>query len=108
MIAYESNNDLCFDTEAFRSAAKVYREKAQTLNDIKSDLIAMIDQLQSVGWKSAAGRAFLNNLQSNWGDDIRRYADLMDMLADCIDQASASFENLRTEAEALKIDSSPF
>lgn len=108
MIAYEGNNDLCFDTEVFASAAKTYREKAEHLRNLKTDLVNMIEQLKDVGWKSAAGKAFYGNLQVNWAQDIQRYADLLEMLAECIEGASSTYENLQTEAVAMKIDTSSF
>lgn len=110
MIAYENNNSLCFDTEVFDSAAKVYLEKSEQLASIKDELTNMIEQLTAKGggWDSAAGRAFYGNLQVNWGDDIKRYADLMEMLSGCIQNAGREYENLRNEAAALKIDTESY
>lgn len=108
MIAYEGNNDLSFDTEVFDRAAKVYREKSEQLGMIKNDLLNMIEQLKDGGWKSAAGKAFYGNLHANWADDIQRYADLMETLAECIEEASRAYEDLKNEAAALKIDTGSF
>ena len=108
MIAYESVNDLCFDTEVFDSAAKVYREKSEHLRTLKTDLVNMIEQLKDAGWKPAAGKAFYGNLEVNWAQDIQRYADLLEMLAECVEEASIAYENLNGRAAQLKIDTSSF
>lgn len=108
MLAYEGTNDFCFDTEVLSKAAKTYREKAEQLNGIKSDLVSAISQLETEGWKTPAGRAFSANLEANWAVDIQRYIDLLEMLSDCVEGASKEFETVRDEAAELKIDTSAF
>ena len=108
MIAYENNNDFCFDTGVFDRAASVFTAKSDELNQIQNDLVSAIDNLKTTGWQSKAGDAFFNTIQVNWASDIIRYCDLLDALAKIVREAKTEFNNVENDAKNLKIDSSSF
>jgi len=108
MIAYEGNNDFCFDTDIFNSAANVFTEKSNELNQIQIDLVNAIENLKTTGWQSKAGDAFFNSIKDNWASDIIRYCDLLNALAQIVNEARDEFNQVEADANNLKIDSSSF
>ena len=95
-LAYEGNTDLAFDTTVLRNYGNKYAEIAKKLNSMATDLDNCLQQLEESGWTTPAGTAFHKMAQTNWKENIEKYADLLDTLKDILDQASSKYDVLVT------------
>lgn len=96
-LAYEGNTDLAFDTAILQKYGKRYGEIADELRDMAEKLDECLLELEESGWTTPAGSAFHKMVQTNWKDNIEKYADLLDTLNDILIQASEKYENLVTD-----------
>ncbi len=95
-LAHEGNTDLAFDTTVLRDYGNRYAEIAKSLRSMASKLDDCLQELEDSGWTTPAGTAFHKMAQTNWEDNIEKYADLLDTLKDILDQASKKYDNLVT------------
>lgn len=93
-LSYEGNTDLAFDTTVLRDYGNRYAEIAKDLRSMASKLDDCLQQLEESGWTTPAGTAFHKMAQTNWEENIEKYADLLDTLKDILDQASKKYDNL--------------
>lgn len=103
-LAHEGNTDLAFDTTVLRDYGNRYAEIAKSLRSMASKLDDCLQELEDSGWTTPAGTAFHKMAQTNWEDNIEKYADLLDTLKDILDQASKKYDSLVTNhIEKIKI-----
>lgn len=95
-LAHEGNTDLAFDTTVLRDYGNRYAEIAKSLISMASKLDDCLQELEDSGWTTPAGTAFHKMAQTNWEDNIEKYADLLDTLKDILDQASKKYDSLVT------------
>ena len=93
-LAYEGNTDLAFDTAALREYGNRYGAIAEDLRAMASKLDMCLQVLKDSGWTTPAGTAFYKMTDTNWKQNIDKYADLLDTLKDILNQASTEYENL--------------
>lgn len=90
----ERNTDLAFDTYELKQSARKYGEIANSLRAMAKDLNAALNLLNLSGWTTPAGTAFNKMSQTNWEDNINKYANLLDTLKNILDEASRQYETL--------------
>lgn len=95
-LAYEGNTDLAFDTDELKKCGEDYGKVAENLRQMASKLDASLNQLKSSGWTTPAGTAFHDMVDTNWKDNIEKYADLLDTLDGILDEAATKYEDLET------------
>lgn len=95
-LAYEGNTDLAFDTTVLREYGNRYAQIAKDLRSMAQRLDDCLQALEDSGWTTPAGTAFHKMAQTNWEENIEKYADLLDTLKDILDQASKKYDNLVT------------
>lgn len=93
-LAYEGNTDLAFDTTVLREYGNRYAQIAKDLRSMAQRLDDCLQALEDSGWTTPAGTAFHKMAQTNWEENIKKYADLLDTLKDILDQASKKYDNL--------------
>ena len=93
-IAGERNTDLGFDTGVLRKAAREYSEIADELTDMATELDRLLSALKSEGWTTSAGSAFHEMTNTNWKDNINKYANLLDTLNSILLNAADEYEQL--------------
>lgn len=96
-IAYEGNTDLAFDTGVLKKAAREYKKVAEDLRDMASKLDSLLLELKEEGWTTPAGTAFYKMTDTNWKQNIGKYAALLDSLDNILNKAASEYENLITE-----------
>lgn len=95
-LANEGNTDLAFDTTALRQYGARYGQIAKDLRGMSTRLDNCLTELKESGWTTPAGTAFHKMVQTNWEENIEKYADLLDTLKEILDQASKKYDNLVT------------
>ena len=93
-LAYEGNTDLAFDTTALRNYGKHYGQIAVDLRNMSSRLNNCLTQLKESGWTTPAGTAFQKMAETNWEENIGKYADLLDTLNEILQQAAKAYDDL--------------
>ncbi len=93
-LAYEGNTDLTFDTGALRRCGKDYLKVAQDLEGMAARLDSLLTQLSDSGWTTPAGKEFQKMAETNWEENIKRYADLLKTLDSILNEASMYYDNL--------------
>lgn len=96
-IAYEGNTDLGFDTGVLRQAAREYKDVAEELRRMSSDLDKLLTELKDSGWTTPAGTAFHKMTSANWEKNIERYAALLDTLNGILTKAAGEYDTLMTD-----------
>ncbi len=95
-LAYEGNTNLAFDTTALRQYATKYSDIANELRKMASKLDSCLQELEKSGWTTPAGTAFHKMAQTNWADNIEKYADLLDTLKSVLEKAATQYDGLVT------------
>ena len=104
-LAYERNADLAFDTTVFRQYGSRYERIANDLRSMASKLNSCLTELKETGWTTDAGSAFQKLSETNWEQNIEKYADLLDTLSRILDEAAYKYDNLVTNnIERTKLD----
>lgn len=95
-LQYEGNTDLAFDTTVMRAYGQKYADIAEDLRDMADALDRTLAALTSEGWTTPAGSAFYKMTQTNWKDNIEKYASMLDTLKQIIDSATSDYDSLVT------------
>lgn len=95
-LANEGNTSLAFDTTTLRQYGNKYGLIAGDLRRMSANLDACLRELKESGWTTPAGSAFHKMAETNWEQNIKKYADLLDTLKDILDHASRQYDNLVT------------
>lgn len=93
-LSYEANTDLAFDTTVFRDYGKRYHNIADELRTMASDLNGCLAELKASGWTTPAANVFYDLSETNWEQNIKKYADLLDTLKAILDDAATQYEKL--------------
>lgn len=93
-LQYEGNTDLAFDTTVMRAYGQKYADIAETLREMAESLDSTLETLANEGWTTPAGSAFHKMTQTNWKDNIEKYADLLDTLKNIINTSCKEYESL--------------
>lgn len=96
-LAYESNTDLAFDTDALRECANDYGDVAETIRTLATELDQCLENLSKSGWTTGAGKAFQKMAETNWKENMEKYADLLDTLKAILTRACVKYDNLSTD-----------
>ena len=96
-LAYESNTDLAFNTETMKVCANKYKEIAYELRNIASDLDKCLITLKESGWTTPAGTAFCKMIDTNWKENIEKYAALLDTLDEILNKSAEEYNSLVTD-----------
>ncbi len=95
-LAYEGNTDLAFDTGIFREYGNRYGNIAEDLRDMSEKLDTCLAELKESGWTTPAGSAFHKMAETNWKENIDKYADLLDTLNTILLEAAKKYDDLVT------------
>ena len=90
----EKNTDLAFDTTTLKDYGEKYATIASDLRDMAIKLDNCLEELEKTGWTTPAGTAFHKMVQTNWKDNIEKYAALLDTLKKAIDYAAGKYDKL--------------
>lgn len=93
-LSFEANTDLAFDTDELKQCAYMYAQVADAMRTMATDLDQCLANLAESGWTTDAGKAFHEMSQTNWKENINKYADLLDMLKEVLDDASTQYNTL--------------
>lgn len=96
-IAYERNTDLAFDTTVIRQAASDYGNIADELRNMSKELDGLISRLKDSGWTTPAGTAFYEMTETNWSNNIEKYASLLDTLEAILNDAASDYDGLMAD-----------
>lgn len=103
-LAYQKG-DLIFDTGALRWAAGEYGDVAGDLRTTVKDLEDLLKGLKDSGWTTPAGTAFFDMTNTNWSDNIEKYASLLETLQSILVSAANDYEALvRDSIETTKLN----
>ncbi len=91
-LAYEKNLDLAVDTTLLREYATRYGRIAGDLREMASKLDSCLNELKSNGWTTPAGTAFHKMTNTDWNQNIEKYADLLETLQNILQQAAGEYE----------------
>jgi len=93
-LAYENNTNLAYDTDVFRQCGTRYGTVASDLRKMSSDLNACLTELKNNGWTTPAGTAFYKMVNTNWQENIEKYAALLDTLKSVLSSAASQYDGL--------------
>lgn len=93
-LAYESNTDLAFDTDSLRQFGNQYCNIATDLRTMSDKLEACFKELKDNGWTTPAGTAFYKMINTNWRDNIEKYAEMLDTLKEILEDAASQYDSL--------------
>lgn len=93
-LADERNTSLAFDTTVLKDCADRYAKVAQELRNMAKSLDKCLFELSESGWTTPAGKTFYKLSQTNWEENIEKYADLLDTLKKILNNAAKQYEDL--------------
>ncbi|MEG0091907.1 MAG: WXG100 family type VII secretion target [Oscillospiraceae bacterium] len=96
-LAYEGDTSLAFDTTQMKEYGTRYAVIAKELRDMAKKLDDCLKELSESGWTTPAGSAFHKMAQTNWEDNIEKYADLLDTLKDILEKSVKEYDDLTTK-----------
>lgn len=96
--------DLRYDTGAIDTAITDYREIAAEMDEIKTELSRLFEQLKEEDWKSKAGEAFSNKYEESWAENVDKYIAVVNELANILEYVNTNYYGPLVErAEALNL-----
>lgn len=95
-IAYERNTSLAVDTNVLSKCGDEYLDIANQLIDMATELDNCLLDLKENGWTTEAGSAFQKMTETNWKQNIEKYADLLITLDGILKSATTKYEDLIT------------
>lgn len=95
-LSYESNTSLAFDTTDLRQQGARYGAIATDLRTMATNLDNCLTELKNNGWTTPAGSAFQKMAETNWKDNIEKYAALLDTLKSILENAAGQYDGLVT------------
>lgn len=96
--------DLRYDTEAINTAITDYREIVTEMDELKTELSKLFEQLKDEDWKSKAGEAFSNKYEEGWAANVDKYIAVVNELADILEYVNTNYYGPLVErAEALNL-----
>lgn len=96
-LANEGNTNLAFDTVELKACGSKYVEIADKLRTMAGNLDNCLQELEKSGWTTPAGTVFHEMAKTNWGENINKYADLLDTLNNIMQEAVTKYENLTVD-----------
>ncbi len=93
-IDNQGNTDLAFDTDVFRNSANQYKNVADEMRSMASRLNSLLLTLKSSGWTTPAGTAFQSMVDTNWKQNIDKYAALLDTLCQILIESAGRYDTL--------------
>ena len=102
-LAYEGNTNLAFNTEEMNNYASEYGKIADRLRVMAKDLDSSLQELETTGWTTGAGAAFQLMVHTNWSDNIEKYAKLLEMFEEALNQSAIEYDNLSNDIESIKL-----
>lgn len=97
-LSYESNTSLAFDTTDLRQQGARYGVIAADLRAMATNLDNCLTELKNSGWTTPAGSAFQKMAETNWGNNIEKYAALLDTLKSILENAACQYDGLVTNS----------
>lgn len=67
------------------------------------DLDKSLTELAETSWTTGAGAAFQLMVQTNWADNIEKYARLLETLQTALKESAREYDNLSNQIEQIKI-----
>ncbi len=96
-LADERNTSLAFDTTTLRDCGSRYERIADELRTMAKRLNTCLFALKDGGWTTPAGSMFQKMTETNWEENIEKYADLLDTLKRILDNAADQYDGLVTD-----------
>lgn len=93
-LAYEANTDLAYDTDVLRKCGSEYEKIANDLREMAKKLNDLLNDLKNNGWTTPAGSAFQEMVETDWEENIEKYASLLDTLKQILDESSNKYDVL--------------
>lgn len=95
MGQYKKGTSLAFDTDVLRNSAKKLVEEAEQMRKSALELDRLLTELSETGWTTKSGKLFQEMAENKWENNVKQYADLLDMLSDCLESASDQYDSLQ-------------
>lgn len=86
--------NLKFDTELLKRCSKNYDTFAQDLDTLADSLQNTIDELESSGWDTPAGKKFQEKFVGDWKSSFDVYLDMLRTLSQMLDTAATDYQDL--------------
>ena len=96
-LAYESNTDLAYDTDVLRKCGEDYKKIADDLREMAKKLNDLLTDLKNNGWTTPAGSAFQEMVETDWEENIEKYANLLDTLQKILNESADKYDHLTTD-----------
>lgn len=90
----EKNTNLAFDTETLKDCAEKYGDIAKELREMAKKLDNCLSELVKSGWTTPAGEQFYKLTETNWNENIEKYAALLETLEKILKEAARDYDNL--------------
>lgn len=95
--------DLYIDKKVISDTQDIYTKQATAMGDLRTTLTNAIDNLKPA-WKSNAATAFFAKFETEWSDNMKKYEDVINHMAQNLTDANSLYEEVYTEAAKLKLD----
>ncbi len=94
--------DLQYDTGELRRSAKRYRDSADKMKKVKTELQKSISDLKTVHWKSEAGTAFQEMYENTWSVNAEKYAAVMEEMASQLERAAEDYDDVTRKLKSIE------
>lgn len=95
-------SDLKFDTEAFLKAANEYIDLADKMERLKTDLQEDIAHLVESEWVSDASKAFMEQYQDTWAENVMEYVTFLKYLKELMVTSGTEYAVLADQVEGVE------
>ena len=96
-LSDELNTNLAYDTDVFRECGVQYGKVAEDLRLMSNELDICLTELKNNGWTTPAGTAFHKMVNTNWRENITKYATLLETLKSVLIRSAFQYDTLTSD-----------
>lgn len=100
-MAWLGTDGLEYDVAALNAMKKSVDDTCTEVKESKKNLIQNLDSLKTA-WNTPAGKKFFQDIDTDWGPKVDKYAAALDTLSQMLESASKSYKTLDDEISQWK------
>lgn len=93
------SNTLKFDVDEIKSMRQKLQGAAADLKDCNDTVKEGIEKLRNEDWKTPAGKKFMENVNTDWSEQVEKYVKVLNTLDELLGVAELDYSAVEEEVE---------
>lgn len=93
--------ELKYDIDAINAMKDTLAKARDSLETCKNNVNTSLEKLKT-DWNTAAGKQFFKEVDTDWGDEVKRYKKVLETVEGLLEEASTQYQKVTEKVEELK------